>query len=64
MFSEMSVFTICRGRDNFCENLRSENLSSANDGADPACHRGEIFLKTKYLHSAAVGKKSKSCLLT
>lgn len=44
MFSEMSVFTFRRGRDNFCENLRSENLSPANDGADPGVsHRGNIF---------------------
>ena len=40
MFSEMSVFAICRGRDNFCENLRSENLSWANDGADPGVSHG------------------------
>ena len=32
------------GRDNFCENLRSENLSLANDGADPGVsHGGNIF---------------------
>ena len=48
MFSEMSVFAISRAGHNFCENLRSGNLSGANDGADPGVSHGaagEIFFK-------------------
>ena len=40
MFSEMSVFAISRDGHNFCENLRSGNLSRANDGADPGVSHG------------------------
>ena len=57
MFSEMSVFAICRGRDNFCENLRSENLSWANDGADPGVsHGGNIILNKNICISAGMDK--------
>ena len=50
MFSEMTVFAISRDGDNFCENLRSGNLSRANDGAVPGVSHGgcrEILFKIK-----------------
>ena len=61
MFSEMSVFAISRAGHNFCENLRSGNLSGANDGADPGVShggcRGDIFkihIKSSKIYSCFV----------
>ena len=61
MFSEMSVFAISRDGHNFCENLRSGNLSRANDGADPGVSHGaagKYIFKQKYLHFCRNEEKS------